>query len=109
MQTSASKGLFRMVRWPAHGPRDDVVQLAACTWAPSLITLSMLKEVLLAISHCSRNGAVVSYRDERQLPNGGGGHNVDDLLWFWLTPLLRPALTSLPLPRRGIPVDHNGY
>ena len=69
-----------MVRRPAHGPRFDVVvQLAACAWAPSVVTLSILEVILLAISHCSRDGAVVSDRDERQPPqNGGGGHNVDD-------------------------------
>ncbi len=59
-----------------------MVQLAACAWAPSLLTLSILEEVLLEISHCSRDGAaVVSDRNERQPPqNGGGGHDVDDWL-----------------------------
>ena len=28
--TLASQGLLGMVGWPAHGPRVDVVQLAAC-------------------------------------------------------------------------------
>jgi hypothetical protein len=48
-----------MVRLPAHGPLVDVVQLAAIARAPtgSLVTLSILKVVLLAISHCSRDGA----------------------------------------------------
>ncbi len=70
-----------MVRWPAHGPQVDIVQLAACAWAPSLVTLSMLKEVLPAILHCSTDDAMVSDRDRRQNPqNGGGGHDVDDQL-----------------------------
>ncbi len=101
-----------MVRRPAHGPRVEVIQLAARAWSSNIITLSIFKQVLLAISHHSRDGAVVSYRDERQSPqNGGGGHDVDNLLWLGLIQLLRPALTSLPPPREpeGIPVDHNGY
>ncbi len=68
VQTSGSKGLLLMVRLPAHGPLVDVVLLATSAWAPSLFTLSILNEVLLAISHCSREGAVVSHRDERQPP-----------------------------------------
>ncbi len=107
MQTSATKGLLQMVTRPAHGPRVDVIQLAARAWSPSLVTLYILKEVILAISHCSRDGAVVSARDERQPPqNGGGGHDVDDRIRFGLIQLLRPALISLPPPRGGIPVDH---
>jgi hypothetical protein len=66
-----------MVRRPAHGPRFDVIQLAARAWAPIIITLSVFKQVLLAISHYSRDGAVVTDRNERQPPqNGGGGHDV---------------------------------
>jgi hypothetical protein len=38
-----------MVGGPAHGPRVDVVQLAACVWAPALVTLAILKELFLAI------------------------------------------------------------
>ena len=62
----ASQGLLGVVGGPAHGPRVDVVQLAACAWAPDLITPSMLEELLLAMSHRSRNGAVVTHRDQRQ-------------------------------------------
>ena len=110
VQTSASKGLLRMVRRPAHGPRVDVIQLAARAWAPIIITLSVFKQVLLAISHYSRDGAVVTDRNERQPPqNGGGGHDVDDRFRFGLIQLLRSALTSLPPPRGGIPEVHNGY
>jgi hypothetical protein len=105
VQTSASKGLLRMFRRPAHGPRVDVIQLAASAWAPIIITPSIFKQVLLAISHYSRDGSVVSDRDERQPShNGGGRHDVDDRLWFGLIQLLRPALTSLHPPRGGIPV-----
>ncbi len=68
VQTSASKWLLWMVRRQAHDPRVDVVQFAACAWDPSLSTHSKLKEILLAISHCSKDGAVVSDRDERQPP-----------------------------------------
>ncbi len=102
-------GLLQMVGWPAHGPLVDVIQLAARSWAPIIITLSIFKQVFLAISHYSRDGAVVSDRDERQPPqNGGGGHDVDDRIRFGLIQLLRTAHTSLPPPRGGIPVDHNG-
>ncbi len=61
VQTSAR--LLRMFRRPAHGPQVDVVLLAACAWVPSLVTRSILKEILLAISHCSRDhdGAVVTW------------------------------------------------
>jgi hypothetical protein len=40
-----------MVGGPAHGPRIDVVQLAACTGARALIALAILKELLFAIFH----------------------------------------------------------
>ncbi len=52
-----------MVGGPAHGPRVDVVQLAACARARALVALAILKELLLAISHCRRDGAVVSRRE----------------------------------------------
>ena len=56
-----------MVGGPAHGPRVDVVQLAACTRARrALVALAILKQLLLAISPRRRDGAVVSRRDERQ-------------------------------------------
>ncbi len=48
----------------AHGPRVDVVQPAACARARALVTLAILKEFLLAMSHCRRDGALVPRRDE---------------------------------------------
>ena len=60
MQTStlASQGLLGMVRGPAHGPRVDVVQLAACARARgAFVTLAILEELLLAMSHRRRDGA----------------------------------------------------
>jgi hypothetical protein len=94
-----------MVRRPAYGPRFDVVQLAACAWAPSLVKLSILKEILLVIYPYSRDGAVVFDRDERQHPQtGDGGHDVDDRMWFGPIQLLCFALIGLPPPRGGIPL-----
>ena len=52
-----------MVGGPAHGPRVDVVQLAACARARTLVTLAILKQLLLAMSHRCRDGAV-----ENKLP-----------------------------------------
>ena len=58
-----------MVGGPAHGPRVDVVQLTACARARSaLVTLAKLEELLLAMSHRRRDGAVVPCRDEGSLP-----------------------------------------
>jgi hypothetical protein len=53
-----------MIRGPAHDPRVDVVQLAACARARSLVTLAILKELLLAMSRRRRDGAVAPRRDE---------------------------------------------
>ena len=61
-----------MVRGPAHGPRVDVVQLAAGARAPrALVTPAVLKEVLLAMPHLRRDCAVVPHRDEgpKSLPD----------------------------------------
>ncbi len=55
-----------MVGGPAHGPRVDVVQLAACARAHALVTLAILKELLLAMPHRRRDGAMVPCRDEGQ-------------------------------------------
>ena len=98
-----------MVGGPAHGPRVDVVQLAACTRARrALVALAILKQLLLAISHRRRDGAVVSRRDERQPPqDGGDGDDVDDGPGLGLIQLLRPALARLPPPGGGVPVDRN--
>ena len=71
--TLASQGLLDMVGGPAHGPRVDVVQLAACARARgALVTLAILKELLLAMSHRRRDGAVVPCRYEGQPPQNGG-------------------------------------
>ena len=61
-----------MVRGPAHGPEVDVVELAATPWAAVLDTLSILEELLFAVPHSSREGSVVSSRDERQPSQNGG-------------------------------------
>ena len=50
-----------MVRGPAYGPLVDLVQLAATSWVPALITLPVnaFEELSLAASHSSRDGSVV--------------------------------------------------
>ncbi len=99
-----------MVGGPAHGPRVDVVQLAACARARgALVTLAILEELLLAMSHRRRDGAVVPCRDEGQPPqNGGDGDNVDDGPRLRLIQLLRSALARLPPPAGGVPAaDRN--
>jgi hypothetical protein len=86
-----------MVGGPAHGPRVDVVQLAAGARARALVTPAVLKEVLLAMPHLRRDCAVVPLRDEGQPPqNGGDGDNVDDRPslgsgWYSLFVPLSPA------------------
>ena len=55
-----------MVRGQAHGPRVDVVKLAATLWALVLVALSIFEELALAVPHSSRDGSVVFSRDERQ-------------------------------------------
>ncbi len=50
-----------MVGGPAHGPRVDVVQLAACARARALVTLAILKEFPLAMSHRHRDGISVNH------------------------------------------------
>jgi hypothetical protein len=99
-----------MVGGPAHGPRVDVVQLAACARArAALVTPAILKELLLAMPHLCRDGAVVPRRDEGQPPqNGGDGHNVDNGPRLGLVQLLRSTLASLPPPGGGVPAaDQN--
>ena len=70
-RTFASQWLLGLVRGPAHGPRVDIVQLAACARACALVTLAILKELLLAMPHQRRDGAVVPRRDEGQPPQNG--------------------------------------
>ena len=95
-----------MVGGPAHGPRVDVVQLAACARACALITLSILKELLLAMSHQCRDGTVVPRRDEGQPPqNGGDGDNVDNRPRLGLVQPLRSTLARLPPPGGGVPAE----
>ena len=91
-----------MVRGPAHGPRVDVVQLAACARARgALVTLAILEELLLAMSHRRRDGAVVPCRDEGwPLQNGDDLDNVDDRPLLQLIQLLRSALARLGIVRR---------
>ena len=99
-----------MVGGPAHGPRVDVVQLAACARARgALVTLAKLEELLLAMSHRRRDGAVVPCRDEGQPPqNGGDGDNLDDGPRLGLIQLLRSALARLPPPAGVVPAaDRN--
>ena len=52
-----------MVGGPAHGPRVDLVKLAATPWAAVLVALSIFEELALAVPHSSRDGSVVSRRD----------------------------------------------
>ena len=44
----ARQGLLGVVGGPAHGPRVDVVQLAASAWTPGLVAPSVLEELMLA-------------------------------------------------------------
>ena len=93
-----------MVGGPAHGPRVYVVELAACARARTLVTLAILKQLLLAMSHRCRDGAVVPRRDEGQpSQNGGDGDNVDDGPGLALIQLLCAALARLPPPGGGVP------
>ena len=101
-----------MVGGPAHGPRVDVVQLAVSGCARArgaLVTLDILKEILLSMSHRRRDGAVVPCRYEGQPPqNGGDWDNVDDRPRLRLIQLLRSALTRLPPPAGSVPAaDRN--
>ena len=113
MQTStlASQGLLGMVGGPAHGPRVDAAQLAACARARgTLVTVAILKELLLAMSPRHRNGAVVPCRYEGQPPqNGGDGDNVDDGPRLGLIQLLRSALARLPPPAGGVPAADQNF
>ena len=43
----ARQGLLGVVGGPAHGPRVDVVQLAARAWTPGLVALSVFEELSL--------------------------------------------------------------
>ena len=95
-----------MVGGPAHGPRVDVVQLAAGARARALVTPAVLKEVLLAMPHLRRDCAVVPRRDEGQPPqNGGDGDNVDDRPRLGLVQPLRSTLARLPPPGGGVPAE----
>ncbi len=107
-----------MVRGPAHGPRVDVLQLAACAKASALVTLAILKALLLVMPHRCRDGhgAVVPCRDEVQTSrNGGDEDNVDDgpRLGLVQPRLLRSALVRLPPPGGNVQcssvpeADHN--
>ena len=96
-----------MVRRPAHGPRIDVVKLAATSWAPILVALSMFEELALAVPHSSRDGSVISSRYERKpSQNRGNRHNVDLWLRLRLIQELSSALAYLAPPRGYSPVKH---
>ena len=70
----------------------------------------MLEELLLAMSHRSRNSAVVPDGDERKpSQNAGDGDHVGDRIRFGLIQLLRPALARLPPPRGGAPAGQKMY
>ena len=87
----ARQGLLGVVGGPAHGPRVDVVQLAARAWTPGLVAPSVLEELMLAIAHRSRNGAVIPHGDKRQpAQNTGDGHHVG-----YLARLVCQALAKL--------------
>ena len=75
----ARQGLLGVVGGPAHGPRVDVVQLAARAWTAGLVAPSVLEELMLVIAHRSRNGSVIPgpHGDKRQpAQNTGYGHHV---------------------------------
>ena len=63
-------GASWMVRGLARGPRVDVVKLDAIPWAPVLVANSIFKELVLAVPHSSRNGSVISSRNEWAAPLG---------------------------------------
>ena len=95
-----------MVRGPAHGPRVDVVKLAATPWASVLVALSMFEELFFAVPHSIRDGSVVSSRDERQpAQNQRNRHNVDLWIGLLLIQQLSPTLACLAPPRRDSPVE----
>jgi hypothetical protein len=92
------------VSGPAHGPRVDVVQLAARARTPDLIAPSVLGELILASSHRGRNGAVIPHRNKRQpAQNTSDGRHVGNRARLGLIQLLCPALASLPPPSGGAP------
>ena len=101
-----------LIRWSdcQHSPLVDVVKLVATPWAPVLVAISIFAELAFAVPHCidsSRDGSVVSCRDER-LPskNGGNSHNVDIWILFLLIQQPSPALACLAPPRGNSPVKH---
>ena len=106
----ARQGLLGVVGGPAHGPRVDVVQLAARAWTPCLVAPSVLEELMFAIAHRSRNGAVIPHGDKRQpAQNTDDGHHVGYLALLGLIQLLCPALASLPPPLGRTPAGEKIY
>ena len=106
----ARQGLLGVVGGPAHGPRVDAVQLAACAWTPGLVSPSVLEELILAMAHRSRNAAVIPHRNERQpAQNTSDWHHVGDRVWLRLIQLLRPAFPSLSPPRGSAPAGQKIY
>ena len=98
-----------MVRGPAHGPRVDVLKIAATPWAPVLVAFFMFEELLFAVPHSSRDCSVASSRDERQPSQyGENGHHVDLRLRLRLRLIqqLSPSLACLAPLRGDSPVKH---
>ena len=86
-----------MVRGPAYGPRVDVVKLAATPSAPVLVTLSIFEDLAFVVPHSSRDGSVVSSRDERQpAQNRRNRHNID--LWIRLRQIKQLSSDQGPDP-----------
>ena len=105
VDTSARQGLLGVVGGPAHDPRVDVVPLAASAWMTDLVAPPQRKELLLAISHLCRDGAVDAHGAESQpSQNSVDGHDVGHWTRLGLIQLLRPALARLSPPRRRAPV-----
>jgi len=96
-----------VVGGPAHDPQVDVlvVPLAAGAWMTNLVAPPQRKELLLAISHLCRDGAVDAHGAESQpSQNSVDGHDVGHWTRLGLIQLLRPALARLSPPRRRAPV-----
>jgi hypothetical protein len=68
---SACHWLLGVVGGPAHGPRADVVEPAAGIRPPILVAFPQRKEIPLAASQSSRNGAMVPRGEVLQKPKLG--------------------------------------
>ena len=107
-QAHPARGLFGWSepQRARHGPQVDVVKLAATPWPPVLAALSIFEELAFAVPHSSRDGSVVSSRDERQpAQNRRNRHNVDLWIRLRLIQQLSSDLACLAPPRGDSPVQ----